>query len=298
MAVGTRAVWRIVSGCRPTRRARERVRPLHPPAPCQRARRGAWILPGVVGVGATPRLPAQHFVRAVTATRAPGPVPLRRCVRSSRRRRRNRAAEPAAQKQIIVPFLRWTGLRVSEAAAILDEDVDLSQLEIRVRVSKTARGIRTIPLLPVREEPVRAWRTYCQRYVLHQPGATFLVTRRGTPMQSRHISWTVRTVAARANVTAIGGHTVTPPLRRMYATDLLNRGVRLEFVSRLLGHSTTGVTEKFYTHLSDARLHAELEAAFISSPSAGVQQEASEARSLDRAELAAQLRELAQTVES
>src|SRR5207249_501791 len=83
--------------------------------------------------------------------------------------------------------LRWTGLRVSEAAAILDEDVDLSQREIRVRVSKTARGIRTIPILPVLEEPVGAWRAYCQRHGLHHPGATFLVTRHGTPMQSRHI---------------------------------------------------------------------------------------------------------------
>jgi site-specific recombinase XerD len=209
------------------------------------------------------------------------------------------AAAHTPRQRIIVPFLRWTGLRVSEAAATLDEDVDLSQLEIRVRVSKTARGIRTIPLLPVLEEPVRAWRAYCQRYGLHQPGGTFLVTRHGTPMQSRHIWWTVRTVAARANVTAIGGHTVTPhTLRRTYATDLLNRGVRLEVVSRLLGHSTTAVTEKFYAHLSDARLRAELEAAFIASPYPGVQHETSQARSLDRAELAAHLRELAQTLES
>jgi hypothetical protein len=79
---------------------------------------------------------------------------------------------------------------------------------------------------------------------------------------------------------------------------LLNRGVRLEVVSRLLGHSSAAVTEKFYAHLSDARLRAELEAAFISSPYPGVQHEASQARSLDRAELAAHLRELAKTLES
>jgi hypothetical protein len=79
---------------------------------------------------------------------------------------------------------------------------------------------------------------------------------------------------------------------------LLNRGVRLEVVSRLLGHSTTAVTEKFYAHLSDARLRAELEAAFISSPYVGVEHEVSQARPLDRAELAAQLRELAQKLES
>jgi site-specific recombinase XerD len=125
------------------------------------------------------------------------------------------------------------------------------------------------------------------------------VTRHGTPMQSRYIWWTVRSLAARANVTSIGGHTVTPhTLRRTYATDLLNRGVRLEVVSRLLGHSTTAVTEKFYAHLSDARLRAELEAAFLASPYPRVPHEASQARSLDQAELAARLRELAERLES
>jgi hypothetical protein len=49
-------------------------------------------------------------------------------------------------------------------------------------------------------------------------------------------------------------------------------------VSRLLGHSTTAVTEKFYAHLSDARLRAELEAAFIASPYPGVQREPSQAK--------------------
>jgi len=42
------------------------------------------------------------------------------------------AAAHTPRQRIIVPFLRWTGLRVSEAAATLDEDVDLSQREIRV----------------------------------------------------------------------------------------------------------------------------------------------------------------------
>jgi hypothetical protein len=107
-------------------------------------------------------------------------------------------------------------------------------------------------------------------------------------MQSRHTWWTLRTVAARTKVTAIGGHKITPhTFRRTYATDLLNRGVRLEVVSRLLGHSTTAVTEKFYAHLSDARLRAELEAAFITSPSPRVPHGASQARPLDPAELAA-----------
>ena len=74
--------------------------------------------------------------------------------------------------------------------------------------------------------------------------------------------------------------------------------VSTESEARILAAAHTPRAEKFYAHLSDARLRAELEAAFISSPYPGVQHEASQGRSLDRAELAAQLRELAQTLES
>jgi site-specific recombinase XerD len=60
------------------------------------------------------------------------------------------------------------------------------------------------------------------------------------------------------NVSAVSPHT----LRRTYASDLLNRGTRLEVVSRLLGHSETRTTEAGYARLLDAQISLEARRAY------------------------------------
>jgi integrase len=53
--------------------------------------------------------------------------------------------------------------------------------------------------------------------------------------------------------------TITPhTLRRTFGSDLLNKGLRLEVVSRLLGHSSTVVTERAYAELLGATIRDEL----------------------------------------
>ena len=56
------------------------------------------------------------------------------------------------------------------------------------------------------------------------------------------------------NVSAITPHT----LRRTFGSDLLNKGLRLEVVSRLLGHSSTVVTERAYAELLGSTIRDEL----------------------------------------
>jgi integrase len=69
-------------------------------------------------------------------------------------------------------------------------------------------------------------------------------------------------VSARAGLSTAGGRRVTPhALRRTFATEMLNRGVRLETVSRLLGHAATTITEQAYAQLTDHRIRAEVEEA-------------------------------------
>jgi len=131
-----------------------------------------------------------------------------------------------------------------------------------VRTSKTPRGCRTIPLLPQLEEPIREWRAYRAEHGLNQPGSPFLVTMAGAPMQTRYVWRIVRDVSARAGLTTAGGRPVTPhALRRTFATEMLNHGVRLETVSRLLGHAATTITEQAYAQLTDHRIRAEVEEA-------------------------------------
>jgi site-specific recombinase XerD len=164
------------------------------------------------------------------------------------------------RQKIVLNLLRWTGLRAGEAVSLAEDDVDLERREIRVRTSKTPRGCRTIPLLPQLEEPVREWRTYRAEHGLNQPGSPFLVTMAGAPIQTRYIWKIVRDVSARAGLTTAGGRPVTPhTLRRTFATEMLNRGVRLETVSRLLGHAATTITEQAYAQLTDHRIRTKVE---------------------------------------
>src|SRR5207244_11360293 len=52
---------------------------------------------------------------------------------------------------------------------------------------------------------------------------------------------------------------VTPhTLRRTFGSDLLNRGLRLEVVSKLLGHATTTITEHAYAEPLDDTTRREL----------------------------------------
>ena len=79
-------------------------------------------------------------------------------------------------------------------------------------------------------------------------------------MQTRYLWRIVRDVSARAGLTTAGGRRVTPhALRRTFATEMLNRGVRLETVSRLLGHASTTITEQAYAQLTDHRIRTEVE---------------------------------------
>lgn len=57
-------------------------------------------------------------------------------------------------------------------------------------------------------------------------------------------------------------HGLLPPraehtLRRTFGSDLVNRGLRLDVVSRLLGHASTTVTERCYAELLDSTTRRE-----------------------------------------
>jgi site-specific recombinase XerD len=153
---------------------------------------------------------------------------------------------------IIVWLHRWTGLRVGEATALLIRDVDLEAGTIRVRKSKSNSGLRTIPIAPELDLELRRWLHTLQRRGLYRPDAPLLCTAHGTPMASQFVWRVVKRVGERAEV-KISPHT----LRRTFASHLLNKGARIEVVSKLLGHSDVRVTQAAYAELEDATTRAE-----------------------------------------
>jgi integrase len=190
---------------------------------------------------------------------------------------------PPAER-IVIWLLRWTGLRVAEACALKLEDVDLTpgRESLAIRKSKTAAGIRTIPLVPCLIPELEAWLATLRAKEIRSPQAALLATRTGSAFQPTFVWRLVKRAGARANVRAIpcrcasrsrtrhergcprtvSGENVsaiTPhTLRRTFGSYLLNKGLRLEVVSRLLGHSSTVVTERAYAELLGTTIRDEL----------------------------------------
>ena len=164
------------------------------------------------------------------------------------------------RERVQVFFLRMTGLRLTEALTLLNRDVDVAARSIQVRESKTPSGYRSIPIMNELNGHIVAWRSFAATLGVHGPDSPFLVTRKGTRLTPQQVETTVDRVAVRAGL----GRKVTPhTLRRTFGSDLLNKGVRLEVVSKLLGHSSTAVTERCYARLQDETIRDEMLKALI-----------------------------------
>ncbi len=220
------------------------------------------------------------------------PNPMRQVFAPRVERRRNdwlRPAEDAAlmncpatpTERIVVALLRWTGMRVGEATSLLNGDIDLTLgcEALLVRRSKTEAGLRQIPLVPALQVEVKGWLN--RGADTSAPLEPFLAGRGGRPLPASYVWRLVKRVAFRAGVrpthctcgvgsparhsrgcprTVSGENlsSVTPhTLRRTFGSDLLNRGLRLEIVSRLLGHASTTVTECCYAELLDSTTRRE-----------------------------------------
>jgi integrase/recombinase XerD len=171
------------------------------------------------------------------------------------------------QERFLIALLRWSGLRVSEATSLTLADIDTSagREAITVRHSKTSAGRRTIPIVPELQPLLHDWVAYLAAHGLDALTLPLLSSRQGTPMRTGFAWRLVKRVAHRAgirprpctcntqhpphqpgcprNLNGYNKSDVSPhTLRRTFGSHLLNNGLRLEVVSKLLGHATTTIT--------------------------------------------------------
>lgn len=134
-----------------------------------------------------------------------------------------------------VRFLRWTGLRVSDALALEWEAIDGERIRI---VQQKTRSLLAVPLAPeaaailMEIQPDRGKRT----------GLVFP----GINGQVRRYDRIIRTIRAGMKRAGVEGRTIHD-LRRTFATGILNRGWPLEIVAALLGQASTRIAGR-YTH--------------------------------------------------
>lgn len=131
------------------------------------------------------------------------------------------------------------GLRLSEGSGLTIPDIDSARMQLRINQGKGDKT-RMVPMSPRLLTALREyWKEYKPTHVLF-PGKRAEVPISGTSMQKA-----IKAAAKEAGIKkAISPHT----LRHSYATGLLEAGVDLLTISRLLGHKSFATT-MVYLHV-------------------------------------------------
>ena len=132
------------------------------------------------------------------------------------------------------------GLRVGEAVKLKLSDIDRDRMNIRIRQGKGAKDRYTI----LGERALEVIREYWHAY--HPKNWLFQGEKAGNYLSVSSIQRAFRGSLTRAGITKKASvHT----LRHSFATHLLERGIDLYFIQRLLGH-TSPKTTSVYIHVA------------------------------------------------
>lgn len=145
--------------------------------------------------------------------------------------------------RIVILLLYGCGLRTQELCDLKIQDIDTDRKELKVQAGKGDRQ-RIVPI----PEGVH---TELLAYLLERKGKRGFLLRteaKRRALKSHDVCRVVREAAERARITQI----VTPKtLRHSYATHLMERGVDLAVISRLMGHRSPRETGVYLHSLRD-----------------------------------------------
>ncbi len=148
---------------------------------------------------------------------------------------------------LAVALMLTTGMRVSETVGIQLANVNLSERTIRL-VGKGSRERQVFLTDPWITQLAGAYIEL--REGLYVEHSRLLFNTQLRPLSAEALRGRLGQACEQANLT----RRITPHmLRHTAATQLLNAGVDIRFIQRLLGHSSLSTTE-IYTHVSDDSL--------------------------------------------
>ncbi len=143
-----------------------------------------------------------------------------------------------AKHRAVLLTLYAAGLRLSEATHLKLRHIDSQRMQLKIEGAKGGKD-RYVPLSP---RLLRELRDYWK--IFKPSDFLFPGKQPGTPLNGAVIQKACKLAAAQARITK----PVTPhTLRHSYATGLLEAGVDLMAISRLLGHSSF-LTTMIYLH--------------------------------------------------
>jgi site-specific recombinase XerD len=215
--------------------------------------RQGWIAADPLAGVRTPRRPGR-LPRVLTVGDAARLVeaPAIRPPETRRGINERRAQALARRDAALLELLYATGMRISEAASLTIDRVDLERLRLRV----VGKGSKERELL-FGQHARAALRAYLA-------GGRPLLAAGATPTPALFLNSRGGSLGARGarlivdrwvEATGVSSRTSPHTLRHSFATHLLEGGADLRTVQELLGHANLATTQ-IYTHLSDAALRS------------------------------------------
>lgn len=140
----------------------------------------------------------------------------------------------------LVNFLYSTGCRISEAASVKIDDIDFDNKKLIV----LGKGNKQRVVYLTKEACDTLTDYIAERD--DNNNALFL-SFRGKPLTPSSFRDILHRIEDRSGVENIHPHR----FRRTLATDLLNKGMAIQDVSKILGHANISVTQRYYYHLDE-----------------------------------------------
>lgn len=157
----------------------------------------------------------------------------------------SRTSSTGLRNRAIIATLYRGGLRCAECLGLYPHDVDHDNGTLRVRNGKGGKS-RTVGIDAGGLEVIAVWEE--RRAKLGLDGTfPLMCSLHGTMLAGAYVRSFLKRIAKQAGIQ----RRVTPHgLRHSHAFELANEGFPLYLISRQLGHSNVGTTDRYITHLA------------------------------------------------
>ena len=156
-----------------------------------------------------------------------------------------RSACKDASDRALIEILLSTGIRVSELALMDIQDIDFATNTIHIKHAKGNKE-RIVYMTAIAAK-------YLKDYIINRKynNTAVIMSHRGKRMDCGSIRYRLKTIAKKADVENVHPHR----FRRTFATNLAKKGMDIQDIQKLLGHSNISTTMVYIT-LDDEKIKA------------------------------------------
>ena len=161
---------------------------------------------------------------------------------------------PAGRRNRALITVGWrAGLRCAEALALYPKDVDLNTGRIQVLHGKGDKR-RVVALDPAACAIVEIWMQERRKLGLNGSHPLFCVISEPTKGKPLHDAYVRELMTKLGHKAGIEKRVHFHGLRHTYAAYLMDQGVPIHFIRRMLGHSSIAITKRYADHINPAQV--------------------------------------------